>query len=691
VIPFALALLAAPAAGTAAPASVVVSDASIVRTAVSRKALAQALVAEQDAPAPAGKTEPMTASAAAESAEKITNDTLPGGKTSADAALIDGRRRPGFQKDLPDRVEQMNTGAVSAPPPEAFYDKYDGEGVVGDLALDVGVPDRWRIMSSLCPKKDPQTGLKDRAIYTLFPKLEYMCHSTLDPFHHSVLKGDRPMTKGQRPGFLKGDDWYFIANAVSDTVIEPRSFPIPVGNQTTTNPNEIDTFGRSSSLVLSQTFITGFSLLKGMTAFKPPVIEYRVALAANINYVQVPEKRVLFVEPSKGTHRTDAFVGVQELFADYHIGRFDSKRFDFVSLRVGIQPFQSDFRGFLFNDNQLGVRLFGNRDNNRWQFNLAAFWRLEKDTNSGLNDITRRPRRDFIFTANLFRQDFPVVGLTSQVSVTYNLNREDDRVQVDTNGFPVRPSLLGDLRPRQYDVVYVGYAADGHFGRVNLTGQVYGAFGEDRNNFLTSRPNVIRAFMAAAEASYDIDWMRFRLSGLYASGDRDPYDKVEGGFDAILENPQFAGADTSYWIRQSIPFAGGGRVISINGRNGILNSLRTSKDQGQSNFINPGTMLLGVGGDFDLKPELRVSANVNHLWFENTKVMQVLRNEGSIPKDIGWDLSVSTIWRPNASQNLVFRLSGAVLEAGSGFKDLFTQQNGGNRFYSVLANATLAF
>ncbi|MCY1671397.1 hypothetical protein OVA07_10290 [Novosphingobium sp. SL115] len=616
---------------------------------------------------------------------------MPGGETEADGALIDGRRRPGFNKQLPDRIDQDNPGAVGAPPPEAFYDKYDGDGPIGDLGLEVALPDRWRIMSSLCPQKDAATGKKDRALYTLFPRLEYVCHSKLDPFHHSLLKGDIPLARGKRPGFLKGDDWFLIASVVSDTVVEPRSFPIPVGNQTTTNPNAIDTFGHSNSLVLSQTFIAGISLLKGMTAYKPPAVEYRIAIAANLNHVQVPERRVLFVEPSKGTRRTDGFIGLQEAFVDYHIGKFDTKRYDFISLRGGIQPMQSDFRGFLFNDNQLGVRLFGNRDNNRFQFNLAAFWRLEKETNSGLNDVSRAPRNDWVFMANLYRQDFPVVGLTSQVSVTYNMNRERNEIAVDTNGFPVRPALLGDLRGREYDVVYLGYAADGRIGRLNLTGQLYAALGEDRNNFLTSRPAEIKAFMAAAELSYDIDWTRIRLSGLWASGDSDPYDKIEGGFDAIFENPQFAGADTSYWIRQTIPFAGGGRAVSVNGRNGILNSLRSSKEQGQSNFTNPGTMLLGVGTDFDLTPTVRVSTNVNHLWFQNTKVLQVLRNEGSIPRDIGWDASVSAIWRPNASQNLVFRLSGAVLEPGGGFDDLFAQQGKARRFYSILANATLAF
>jgi hypothetical protein len=185
--------------------------------------------------------------------------------------------------------------------------------------------------------------------------------------------------------------------------------------------------------------------------------------------------------------------------------------------------------------------------------------------------------------------------------------------------------------------------------------------------------------------------MRFRLSGLYASGDGDPYDKTEGGFDAIFENPIFAGADTSYWIRQTIPFAGGGRAIAINGRNGILNSLRSSKEEGQSNFNNPGTVLLGAGADFDLTPQFRLSGNANHLWFDDTTVLQVLRSEGSIPKAIGWDLSLAAIWRPKATQNIVGRLSGAVLLPGAGFKDLFENQRRNNAYVSILANVILSF
>ena len=493
----------------------------------------------------------------------------------ADETLIEGRRRPGVpQGDLPDAVTQDNPGAVRAPPPSAFPTD------------QIPIPDRWRIVETL--------GLVQE---------DY-----LDPYHQNTLKGDRPIPIDELPGWLSwlpihGDDWFFVGSAVSDTVIEPRSFPTPVGVQTTQDPDSLDVFGTSDSQVFAQTFLTSAALIKGSTAFKPPEIEYRVTLATQFSYADVSERRILFVEPSKSSHRFDWFTGVQELFVDYHI-RNTSRRYDFDSIRVGIQPFNADFRGFLFQDNQLGIRLFGTRDNNRWQYNFAAFWRVEKDTNSGLNDIFQTPRSDWVFHANLYRQDLPFPGLTSQVSVTWNMNREAGDIEIDDNGFPVRPALIGNLRGRDYDAIYLGYNADGHIGRLNLTASAYLLLGEDRNSIFTDEAADIFAYFGAAELSYDRDWIRFRLSGLYASGDGDPYDGTEHGFDAIFENPLFAGADTSYWIRQSIPFAGGGRVIGVNGRNGVLNSLRSSKEQGQSNFNNPGTILVGVGTDFDITPPI---------------------------------------------------------------------------------------
>ncbi len=562
---------------------------------------------------------------------------------------VPGRRRPGLYEPAP-RAEptQLNPGAVRLP--EAYNYPRD----------HLPVPDRWRLVETLgLVKSNP-----------------------LDPYNQNTLKGDRPL--------CGTEDVFLQLTAISDTVVEPRSFPTPVGVQTSERPGNNDVFGRPHSTVFAQTVILGAALTQGSTAFKPPDLEVRAAVAVQFNHVDVGERRVLLVEPSRSSVRSDAFVGVQELFIDKHL-RNVSDRYDFDSVRVGIQPFSSDFRGFLFQDNQLGIRLFGSRDNNRFQYNLAAFWRLEKDTNSGLNAILRPLRKDWVVTANVYRQDLPVPGMTSQLAVTWNRNREANDVQVDTNGFPVRPALIGSLRGRSYDAVYLSYNTDGRIGRLNLTGSASVVLGTNSNNIFTGRKANIRAFFAAIEPSMDFNWVRVRGSALYASGDSNPFDDSDGGYDAIFENPQFAGADTSYWIRQTIPFAGGGRAITVNSRNGILNNLRPSKEQGQSNFTNPGTVLVGAGADFDVLPELRVSANANYLWFATTEVLQVLRVEGSIPREIGADLSVAAIYRPKMNQNLVFRLSGAVLEPGQGFKDLFANSPRDNRYYSVLFNAVLAY
>lgn len=559
---------------------------------------------------------------------------------------IKQRRIPGRERTYPKRERPFDPAAV-APPMAANFP-----------TDEIPLPDRWRLVENI--------GVNEK---------------WYDPYNQNTLKGDRP---------LKGHEhWFFVATAISDTVIEPRSFPIPVGVQTTQRATN-DLFGDPDSLVASQTFIASGALIEGLTVFKPQDLEFRLTAALNVNYVNVNEKRILHVEPTKGVERTDVFLGIQEAFIDYHI-RNVSDRYDFDSLRVGIQPFSSDFRGFLFQDNQLGLRFFGNRDNNRYQYNLAAFMRVEKDTNSGLNAVFATPRRDYVFLANLYRQDLPLPGVTSQITVVYNMNREAGHVEIDKNGFPVRPALLGDLRGRDYDVVYLGYNADGRVGRVNLTGSTYLALGQDRNSIFTGRPANIRAGFGALELSYDYDWMRFRASALFATGDGDPYDDTETGFDAIFENPQFAGADTSYWIRQNVPFIGGGRAIGLSGRNGILNSLRSSKEQGQSNFNNPGTVLMGVGADFDVLPELRVSLNANALRFHKTEVLQNLRQDGSIDKNIGLDLSVSTIYRPKMTQNIVLRGSVASLEARDGFKDLFDAEDDRKRYVSVLLNATLTY
>jgi hypothetical protein len=461
--------------------------------------------------------------------------------------------------------------------------------------------------------------------------------------------------------------------------------PTPVGGQTTDATGSLDVLGNVQQGFWNQNTAIEFVYYKGDTVFRPPDWEYRFIPVFNYNAVRLGETLGTNANPAVGRLREDNHVGIQTLFVDRHL-RNVSDRYDFDSVRVGIQPFSSDFRGFLFQDVPFGVRLFGNRDNNKYQYNIAWFRRLEKDTNSGLNDLSQSWRDDDVFVANLYLQDVPRLGFFSQFSLIYNRNRENDKPFYDTNQFIQRPASLGQERLREYDVYYLGYSGDGHFGRVNLTTSLYLALGEEQGSVFTNNASDIEAYFIAAEPSIDFDWIRVRGSFLFGSGDDDPYDGKSQGFDAIFENPQFAGADTSYWIRQGVPLIGGGRV-ALSQRNGILNSLRSSKEHGQSNFTNPGIVLAGLGADLDILPELRLSLNANYLAFAETSVLEVARAQTGLDRHIGYDLSASLTYRPFMTQNIVVRLSYAQLFSGDGYQQLF----GDDDPVSVLLNAVLTF
>jgi hypothetical protein len=523
---------------------------------------------------------------------------------------------------------------------------------ITDYVDAVPVPDRWRIVDGLG-----------------------YAQNLFDPYDRNVLKADKPIFS----------DWFFNLGLFSDSSYQWRNVASPVGVASVANAGELDVFGSGRQKAFSQTVGAEFTLFEGDTVFKPPDWQFRFSPVFNYNYTDVSELGQINVNPNAGETRSDNFVGIQAAFVEKHL-RNVSERYDFDSVRVGIQPFSTDFRGFLFQDNQLGVRLFGTRDNNVYQYNFAVFRRIEKDTNSGLNDLGQPLRNDYVAVANLYRQDLPVSGFTSQLTVVYNRNREGDEMHYDSNGFLVRPAPLGLEIGRDYDVVYLGYNGDGHFGPYNLTASFYYAFGHDTPGVFVLGQEDISAFFGALEFSRDFDWIRARLSLLYASGDRNPFGRRETGFDAILENPQFAGGDTSYWISQAVPLVGGGGV-TISGPNGVLNDLRSSKDEGQSNFVNPGTILAGVGADLDLLPQLRLAMNLNDLSFAETEVIDVARSQGGVPRHIGEDASLSLIYRPLMSQNIVLRASYARLISERGYEALFPKTDP----YYALLNAVFAY
>ena len=196
-----------------------------------------------------------------------------------------------------------------------------------------------------------------------------------------------------------------------------------------------------------------------------------------------------------------------------------SNNYDFISSRVGIQPFVSDFRGFIFNDSNLGVRIFGNYDNNRWQYNRRRL---------------RHAREGHLFGPERIRYDAINRSWSRMSSVRIFLRKDTRRNSTfvanfdgasrhfDKNDFITRPAPIGDgarslcpgLLPR----------LDRRW--THRTAQHHACFlsGVRRRRFQRNRRPArrINAQMAALELSIDKDWLRYKLSVFYASGDDDP-------------------------------------------------------------------------------------------------------------------------------------------------------------------------
>ncbi len=559
------------------------------------------------------------------------------------------------QKEAPPQIPDERPLGAAGP------SSIKGDGTTEDNADFRAIQDRWRIG---------------------FPQdLRYKRGHILNPYRQNVLKGDYPII---------GQNTFFNLTITSESTVVLRRLPVPqdISSQ---RPGSFEFFGRGRQEFFNQNFIFNFDLFHGNTSYKPVDWRLNISVVANINYLRTRENGIVNIDVRRGNTRTDSFVSLQDMFFEVRLGdtpkllpflrgrgseRGRSPYFDFTSMRAGIQPFISDFRGFIFNDSNLGMRLFGNFGSNRWQYNVAYFNMLEKDTNSELNEINFRKigfRNQKVYIANLYRQDTFVKGYTMQFSLHYNSDQPSRHF--DVNGFLVRPAKIGDVRPHHIRAGYLGWAGDGHIGRLNLTHAFYQVLGRDTRNPIAGRATRINAQMAAAELSVDRDWLRFRGSVFYASGDAKPEDRTARGFDAILDAPNFAGGKFSFWNSQLVRLTQTG-VALVEGRS-LLPSLRSSKIEGQANFVNPGLTLYNLGLDADLTPKLRGFLNYNYLRFNRTEPLELVLFQPKIRHEIGHDLGVGFIYRPLLSENIILVGGANGLLPGRGFTDIYSSNCNG--------------
>jgi hypothetical protein len=575
-------------------------------------------------------------------------------------------------------------------------------GHAGDHTVDVipaeedgrGVPkpDRWRYGFPEDPRHE---------------------HGRLrDPYHQNILKGDYP---------IKGNDIFLQMNLSSESLFIGRRVPSP-SNLSAARPGSREFFGRGEQFFTAQNWRASFDLFKGDTAFRPVDWEVKITPAFNINYLHTEELGIVNIDVREGRTRFDGQVSLQEAYFEMklvdnprlfpfigrehdampHYGDHESPTIDFTSVRGGIQRFTSDFRGFIFSDEEPGVRLFGVLDQNRLQYNLAYFYMLEKDTNSGLN--TFHSRHQNVFIANLYRQDFLFKGWNANVSFHFNNDRagkydEDEETgaegfHFDTNDFLVRPAAIGDFTPHTLNVAYLGTSSDGHIGRINVSHAFYWALGHDSHNPLAGRPVHVNAQMAALELAEDLDWLRPKVSFFWSSGDKYPEDSVARGFDSIFDNVNFAGGGqgfianptltqqdrilinppipigTSFWNQQSLRLTGSN--VALQQPASLIPSLRSSKDEGQAQYVNPGIYIYNAGLDAKLTPKLLGTANFNYLRFHRVESVQKLLFQNTIHQEIGFDYSIGLQYRPFLNEQWIIQGGFSVLVPGQGLKDIYT-------------------
>lgn len=518
----------------------------------------------------------------------------------------------------------------------------------------VPIEDRWRMGF---PEWDRYG--KGHPILDDYP---YVQGAWYDPYNQNVLKGDYP---------LIGQHTFLKIMARSQSLFEPRELPTPTTPfEATRNPGQAEFFGDPDQFIFAQNDSLALELFHGDAAFKPFDWRFRVNLIYNMNYLDVDELGIVSPDVRAGTTRFRQDFALEEYFGEFKLAD-TSPYYDFVSVRAGSQPFVSDFRGFIFADINRGVRLFGTRAGNRDQYNVAWFDQLEKETNSLLNRSTSRGQT--VVVANYYRQDFLYPGFNTSLSFHYNHDRPD--IEFDENNFLVRPDPVGIFQPHDIKAYYLGWTSNGHIERINVSHALYYVTGTDDLNPLAGRPQDINAWLGALELSYDRDWVRFRTSYMYSSGDGSINDTKAEGFDSILANPNFAGGEFSFWNRQNPRLFG----VELTNRLNLTPSLRSSKFQGQSNFVNPGLHLFNLGLDADITPRLKSINNGNFLWFEQTEVLETYLFVNEVRNFIGVDLSSGLEYRPLLNNNILILGGASVLLAGNGYEDLFQTLGGVTR------------
>ena len=445
-----------------------------------------------------------------------------------------------------------------------------------------------------------------------------------DPYTPNVVKGDYP---------LFGDKIFLSATGVIDSFLEVK--------------RNLDFFsaGRFRNVPYHETNILGqmtgvlfLELFQGDTVFTPKDWAVRVA----------PVIRFRCGDKNAIDQGCGEYITMQEAFGELKLFEV-GENFDATSARVGLQGFNSDFFGLIYNDVQPGIRIFSELERNQFKVNAAVFDRLNKEKLSALNELDKR-RDHQVGILSLQWDDFIFPGFNILPNIVVN-----------HDGAPgVANGQGGEL-----NAVYVGLSTNGRIERFNINSAFYWVGGTTARNTPNRLNQEISAGMAFVQVAYPINYMNPRFALAYATGDSNPNDKKARGFDSVFDNTAFAGGQFSYLFGEKIQL---GNTTVLRG-NSIFPSLRGANATSQ--FVNPGVLALNPGIDMVLTPKLLFEANYAYARFDDTSSLTALAAGRRVAHEIGHELNAGFTYRPLLNEQVILFAGGAVLFPGRGIKDTF--------------------
>lgn len=462
---------------------------------------------------------------------------------------------------------------------------------------------RWRLLEPLGIGEKPRSPL-------------------YDPYAPSVAKGDIP---------LFGDKIFFSLTGVVDNFLDAkRNLDFFAGGRFRNVPyHEHNILGQITAVAFLEIF-------QGDTVFTPKDWAVRVA----------PIMRFRCGDNNATDHGCGEYITLQEAFAEvklFEVGR----TFDATSARAGIQGFNSDFFGLIYNDVQPGVRIFGEFEKNQFKVNLAMFDRLNKEKLSGLNEIDNR-RNHQVAVLSLQWDDFIFPGFNILPNFVVN---HDEAPGVAAGG---------DL-----DAYYIGFTTNGHIDRFNIASAFYYVTGRTARNTPRREAIEISAGLAFVLVAYPINWLNPRFALAYATGDDNPNNRSAKGFDSVFDNTAFGGGQFSYIFGEKIQL---GAVTVLRG-NSVLPSLRGANATSQ--FVNPGALAFNPGIDLTLTPKTLFEANYNYVRFDDTSSLTAVAGGRNVSNEVGHEINAGVTWKPFLNEQVLIFAGGAVFFPGQAIKDTF--------------------